>query len=137
MLCGSNSGSALVCIDRNTWAALPATDVPVDFLRAFQEAYRRRAPVACRFDDGESSYIVVLGWPACYVIQEEPQTRIIELSSEIGQMAKELSHDIKTRLTFWANWPGCRQRPADRRVFLKQQAKILAALVKKHDAMSG
>jgi len=134
MLCGSDSGGALICVNLQTWVALPSTDVPVDLLCAFQDAYRRRTPTACRFDDGKTSYIFVIGWPTCYVIREEPQAQIIEIQSEIGQLAKELVHDIKTRLPFWANWSGYRQKPANRQAFLKQQTKILAALVKKHEA---
>lgn len=83
-------------------------DVPYALLDAVEETVRTGHKTVHEFDAEGYEYTIVFGTVETYIIsnKDDGTFSLVVIETNIYELAKELTDDIRSNLDAWAKWPG-------------------------------
>lgn len=93
-------------ISISTWKerASYLTDVPHDFLDAFNRLFKTRKP-QCIYCDAEGwDYIIVFSFNEVYIIESKEKEILYSFEVNICSLSEELIKDMQDYIDLWVRW---------------------------------
>lgn len=107
------------------------TDVPMDCLIAFINAFEYNIPASILFNEEGSEFTLVTSVDGTYIISEREEPKLFVINKGFLKLVRELINDIEDNLEDWVLWDYDYEFHNDSEGILNERRNIIKKRVKR------